>query len=99
MFTFSKQPAEKYTIAIEFADRLPTGRTISSAAITATIISSGAVATSTVIDTPTATISGTQVQFTVKGGATTVDYKLTATVTLDNGHILEEDVTMKVAQI
>lgn len=99
MFTFSKQPAEKYTIAIDFLDRLPTGRSITSAAITASIISSGADATATVIDTPTATISGTQVQFTVKAGTTAVDYKLTATVTLDNAHILEEDLTMKVAVI
>ena len=96
MFTFYKQPSEKYTVAIEFADRLPSGRSLASAVISATVYSSGADATSTVVDTPTGTISGTQVQFTIKAGSSTVDYRITIIVTLDNGHTLEEDLLMKV---
>jgi hypothetical protein len=99
MLTFYKQPAEKYTIAFDFTDRLPPDRTMSSAAITAIRTDTGADATSTVIDTPTASISGFQVKFTVKAGTTAIDYKCTATVTLDNAHILEEDVLMKVLAI
>lgn len=97
MLTFTKQPTETYTIAIDFTDRLPPGRSLASAAISAIRIDTGADATATVIDTPTATISGFQVQFAVKAGTSGIDYKLTAVVTLDNGHILEDDLTMKVS--
>lgn len=97
MLTFTKQPSEKYTIAIDYTDRLPVGRSLSSAAVSAIRIDTGADATSTVIDTPTATISGFQVQFTIKAGTSGIDYKLTVVATLDNGHILEDDLTMKVS--
>lgn len=99
METFSKQPAEQYSIAFDYTDRLPTGRTITSALVSATIISSGADATGTVIGTPTATVVGNEARFTIQAGTTGVDYKITVTLTLDNGHILEDDLTMKVAAI
>jgi hypothetical protein len=97
--TFTKQPSEKYAIGFDYTDRLPTGRSVSTAAVSAIIISSGADATSTVIDTPTATISGSQVQFTIKAGTTAVDYKITVVPTLDNGHTFEDDLTMKVLAV
>ena len=96
MDSFPKQPSERYTIAFDYTDRLPPNRSVASAAISAKVIETGADATSTVIDTPTATIVGNQVQFTIKAGTSTVNYKITAAITLDNGHTLEDDLTMTV---
>ena len=91
-----KQPSEKFTIAVDFANRIPTGAVISSQSITATDPNDIDV-TATVIEGPT--ISGTELQTKVKAGTADIDYKVTMKATLDNNDVLEEDVLMQVREL
>ncbi len=92
---FFKQPGEKWTQAIEFAGKLPTGASLQSGTISAVRLDTGATDNSVLVST-TLTISGTQALYTHQAGAHGVDYKLTALVTLSNGNLFEEDVLMLV---
>lgn len=92
---FSKQPAESYTIAVEFAGKLPTGASLSSGTVSALRLDTGATDNSVLAST-TATIVGTQARVKVQAGTSGLDYKITWLMTLSNGDILEEDVTMDV---
>ena len=91
-----KQPAESYTIAVEFAGKLPTGATLVSGTVSAVRLDTGA-ADNSVIASTTATIVGTQARVKIQGGTSGVEYKLTFLVTLSNTDQLEEDLDMRVA--
>lgn len=97
--SFTKQPAETYKIAIEFADRLPFSATLASVVWSAIETSTGNSATATVIEDVAGEISGTQARVIVKAGTSGKAYKLTALVTLDDDSILEEDLIMAVVEI
>lgn len=97
--SFTKQPSETYKIAIEFSERLPTGTALSSVVWSAEQIDTGSDATATVIDDVNGEVSGTQARVIVKAGTSGKAYKLTATVTLDDTSILEEDLIMAVVEI
>jgi len=100
MNAFAKQPAERFTIAVEFAQQLPTGASMTSGTIEATdpsgvdavadVIVGGVAASASTI------IIGTESRATVYGGTHGLDYRLRFLVTLSNGNILEEDVLMRV---
>lgn len=96
---FQKQPGEDYSIAIEFLDKLPTGRTLTSGTVAALDLGTGTSASATVLASTTATISGTQARVKVQAGTHGKDYKITFLCDLDNGETLEEDVIMKVREI
>jgi hypothetical protein len=97
MIRFVKQPAETYTVAVEFAGKLPSGASLSSGTVSATRMDTGATDNSVLAST-SATISGTQARVRVKQGVSGVPYKLTFVVTLSNADILEEDVLMHVIE-
>lgn len=100
METVTKQPAEQFPVAVEFFGKLPPqGQTISTATATAIKVSDSSDATSTVIQSGSIVISGTQVQFGVKGGVTATDYKVTVTATLSDNSILEEDFLLDVDEL
>lgn len=97
MRTFAKQPSEQYTIAFDFTDRLPDGRSLSSVSVTAIRTDTGVDQTSTVIGATS--VSGFRTLFHVKAGTSGLTYKITAQVTLDNNDVLEEDILMKVTAL
>ena len=91
----SKQPAEKFPFAIDFTGRLPSGLTISSATVTATVYQGGASASSVLEGSPV--VANNVVTIKVKDGSDGVMYKITFTVALsDNFSVLEEDILMEV---
>lgn len=96
--TFSKQPSEKYKIAIEWNGKLPSGGTLSSCDVSAVDNSDQSDATGTVLVSPTGEISGTQSRAVVQAGTDGKTYKITFLVTLTDGSILEEDVLMQVTE-
>lgn len=95
---FAKQPAESYTIAVEFLGKLPSGVSLSSGTISAVRLDTGATDNSVLAST-TATIVGTQARVRVQAGTGGIDYKLTFLCTLSNGDLLEEDVVMEVESL
>ena len=95
---FTKEPAEKYVIAIEYSGRLPTGASLSSGTVTAYDMGAGATDTS-VLTSTTATIATTQAKAQVRAGSAGKKYKITFTVTLDTGDILEDEVLMTIRDL
>lgn len=95
MSFFHKQPAEQYTIAVEFSGKLPSGTALSSGTVAAVDSQGNDVAT-TILGSTGAAISGTQAKVLVKAGTTGQQYKITFKMTLDNANLLEEDITMSV---
>lgn len=98
MNTFQKQPAEAYTIAIEFLNKLPTGATVSSGTVSAFDVQAAAT-DNTVLASTTATTTDTQARVKVQAGTNGKDYKITFAVTLSDSSVLEEDVLMQVRSI
>lgn len=92
---FTKQPGERWTQAIEFSGKLPSGASLASGTINAVRTDTGATDNSVLAST-TLTITGTQATYTHLAGLDGITYQLTALVTLSNGDILEEDVLMQV---
>jgi hypothetical protein len=98
--TITKQPAEQFPVAIEFYGKLPPfGQTISSVVFSAIRTDTLADATSTIIVDDSEEIDDTQVQCGIKSGTSGLTYKVTATVTLSDGSILEEDYLLEVESI
>lgn len=93
--TFSKQPAEAYTIGLEFSGKLPTGASLSSGTVAA-YDPTGTDVSGTVLSGTTATITGTQARIKVLAGTHGIDYRVRFLVTLSTADILEEDVLMMV---
>jgi hypothetical protein len=99
MATFGKEPAENYVIGIEFAGKLPTGRTLSSSGVSAIDLEDETDATSTVLGSSTATIDETRALVRVKAGANGARYKITFLTELDDMSILEEQLIMNVLDL
>lgn len=97
MSNFTKQPAEKRTIAVEYLNELPSGVTVVSGTVAA-VDGNGVDVASTVLTSTTATISGTQARAQVKAGTSGVDYKITFLTTLSNTDIWEDDILMQVRE-
>lgn len=93
--SFSKQPSENYVIALDISERLPSGASIISSTVSAANYIAG-IMDNSVIDTLLAVIVGTQAKVRVKAGSTGTTYKITFTLTLSDGSVLEEDVLMVV---
>lgn len=97
--SFDKRPVEDYTRAVEFSGRLPFGAALSTGTVAAKDLSDGSDATSTVLDSATATINGTQARYRVKAGTVGTDYEILVTVTLGNGETLQEMIRMSVKDL
>ena len=79
---FSKQPAERESYSIEFADDLVGQDTIASA------VSEVSPAGLTIIST---LVVGTRVKVLLEGGTALSRYKVTVTVTTDDGRIMQDE--------
>ena len=89
-----KQPAEKEYITINFTDRLDAGETISSATVTAILLSDSSSSTATVI-----TGSGvvdTRVYFYVQAGTAGQKHQVTVLAATSNAQVLEEDLPLTI---
>lgn len=92
-----KQPSENYPFGFEFANKLPDGLTLSSGTVTGKNIATG-VTDNTVLQSTTATISGTQAKFRLQAGTDGASYNISLKVTLSDGSVLEEDLIMHVRE-
>lgn len=93
MATFTKQPSEEFTIAIDFTGRMATGETLDSAVVTAAD-SAGTDATAAVIES--SSVSSPHVLVRIKGGQDGQDYRVTVVATTATTEVYEADVTMRV---
>lgn len=96
MQSFTKRPGESYPIAFEFKDHLPPGKSLTAGAAVATNTADDSDASSTVLSSTTATISGTQAIVTVQAGTAGIKYQIDLTATLSGGGSLEESLLMVV---
>lgn len=85
--TFTKQPAEKESYSIDYADDLVDQDAIASVEVTVTPIGL-TIASSLVV--------GTRVKVLLSGGTDGVKYKITATATTDDGRILQDEFILKI---
>lgn len=97
---FRKQPREQYTVAIDFADRLPDSVSLSGVTISAIDLATGE-SISTVYNSSTGTISGTEARGFLKGGTSGGRYKITYLVTCNDtpATTFEEEILMEVESI
>lgn len=95
---FIKQPAESYTIGVDFADRLPSGTSPNAGTVTA-FDPAGTDVSGTVLSGGVATISGTEARIKVQNGTHGLEYRLRFLVTLTNGDVREKDILMQVANL
>ncbi len=98
VFSLEKQPAEKLTIGVDFANDLASGETISSAVVSAIDLSDGSDASAIVL-TGLSGISTSVVSHTAKAGTDGKRYKITFRATTDAPHIFEADVIMTVREL
>jgi hypothetical protein len=87
---FEKYPAEDYHISFEWAGRLPTGKTLTSVAASATRTDTGADATSTVLGSTSPPVAGTAAAVNVKAGTANVEYDIRLLSTFHDGSDLED---------
>lgn len=83
--TFGKEPR-----TVQYADRMPEGASLSSVAVVATNLYSGAT-DNTVISDTTATIDGTDASVFVQGGTHGSRYVISFRATLDDGTKFQDD--------
>lgn len=91
------QPGEAYAIGFDYAGKLPTGAGIASATVTALDASDGSNEDG-ILDSTTATVSGTKVTAGLDGSQTDgVNYNIIFTVTLDNASadVLIDEILVK----
>lgn len=93
---FTKQVASAYDIAVDFTNKLDTGRSLSSCVVTAEDLYDNSDATSTVLDDGTGVVAGSVVSEGIKAGTEGHQYKIVFKATLDNADVLEEEVFMLV---
>ena len=79
---FTKQPAEKESYSIDYADDLIDADAIASAVVTVT--PEGLTLMSSLV-------VGTRVKVFLEGGMAGVKYKVTATATTDDGRVLQDE--------
>lgn len=90
---FDKHSSESYTKAIDYADRLPSGTSISSVSVSAIDLSNGTSAPSVV---GSGSVSGTSALVPVLGGTDGHSYLITATLTLSNANTLVGQLEMRI---
>lgn len=94
----TKQTGETYKIEFDFST-IATGLTISSAVVSAKVVSTGVDVTSTITTVASQTISGTSVYVLVKAGTDGTDYLITCKATASDGSIYELEGLMLVADV
>ena len=94
-----KQPSERFPVAISYANRLPSGVSLASATVAAIRLDDQSEASSTLLYSTTAQVSGTDVVVGLQAGTDGKDYQVTVTATLSTGspaYRLEDDFLVQV---
>ena len=95
MYSLVKQSSESSPAAFDFKDRLPSGMSVVSATVSAIDTADGSDATSLVLQSPTASISGTRAGFIVQNGTSGKTYKITMLAMISGaGTLLEEQLLL-----
>jgi hypothetical protein len=98
--TFTKQPAEAYSMTVDFSPRLGTGESISTTTVAATKVSDGTTATTTVIESGSVSSASGVVTVPVKAGTDGEDYRIKVTVVTNSSPAAthEADILMRVRE-
>jgi hypothetical protein len=99
IYEIEKQPAEYYPIAFEYFNKLPKGVSLVSGTISAHNITDNVDATATILQSTTATITGTQALVKIRAGTTGKRYQITLRVTCSNSYILEDELYLSVREL
>lgn len=93
-----KQPLEKFYQGVDWSEALPEGRTIVVCTVSALDLADGSDATGVILGSSGAAIdsTGSKTSVQLRGGTNHHRYKVTFRATLDDGEILEEDLTVVV---
>jgi len=94
----TKQTGEAYYIEFDFSKLCGTA-TISSAVVSAKIVSTGVDATATITTVGSQSVSGTSCFVWVKAGTDGVDYQITCKATASDGSVYEDEGLMLVADV
>lgn len=95
----TKQPAEAYFIEFDFKNKIGTAVTVSSAVVSAKIVSTGVDVTDTITTVGSQTVSGQSAYVWVKAGSTGVDYQITCVATCSDSSVHELEGLMLVSDI
>lgn len=102
-FELEKQPAEKITVSVDFAEDLGGSETISSTEILAIDLSDGSNASSTILEGTAQIVDGDQTASSiaqkVKAGSNGKRYKITLRATTSASHVFEADVFMVIREL
>ena len=94
-----KHPSETYIFGLDFAPALASGRSLASGTVQV-LDSTGVDVTGTIVVSATATISGTQARAQFKAAGTSgQSYTVIFTVTLDDGEVLQDGLTVSVKSL
>lgn len=85
--------AERVPKSIDYADRMPSGATLSSCTVSAVILPAGT-ADNSVISSTTATVSGTAASVFVRAGVAGFRYAIRFTATLSDTTVLPDELLM-----
>lgn len=100
MALVTKRPSEVIPRSLDYADRLPSGVTVDSVALSAVRLADGSDATGTVLVGATATVTGgTVASYGIQAGALEEDYEVTLIATLSTAHTIEDVVVFGVRDI
>jgi len=102
-FSFPKQPAEKLSFSVEFANDLASSETISSVETAAIDLEDGSDVKATILDGVAQIQDGEQTKSKVvqmvKSGTDAKRYKITILATTSLSHIFEADINMLVDEL
>ena len=90
-----KHPTESFIVGLDFAPALAAGRTVASGTVQA-LDASGADVSGTLLVSTVAAVSGTQARVQLQSGTGGQSYTLIFTVTLDDGEVLQDGLTVSV---
>lgn len=98
VFTMEKQPTDRRSRSVDFAEKVPDGVTIESATVAAVKVDTLEDVADDLLDSENGSVSGTKVSFIVKGGEDGGRYKITISATLSNDDVLTADIFLSVRE-
>lgn len=97
MDTIIKQPAETFSVTVDFTPRMASGEALTSAVVTAIKMSDGSDASSSVITS--SSVSTPNVSIRIKAGTAGEDYKVTVRATTTTTEVYEKDFLIQVREL
>lgn len=92
--SFYKDPSERYPVGVTMHGKLPAGRTVTRATVSASDLADDSDATTAVLARTSATVIGAVVQVGVKAGTLAHRYKLLYTIYDDANDVYRESLIM-----